>query len=52
MEEPLALCEHCGDEVPPEEIEMCDACEMDGLCQSCIYLDDHDCQGLDAEGED
>jgi hypothetical protein len=41
-------CALCSAEIEDDEVERCDECGQDGICNDCLM--DHDCE-VDADGE-
>ena len=37
-------CENCSREMDDDEVQQCDLCGMDGLCDRCIGECDHECE--------
>ena len=40
----MTICECCGGEVLDTEVQMCELCGADGLCEQCIGECDHPCE--------
>lgn len=43
----MTFCSECGDEVRPQNLETCEECGQEGLCDECVEPEDHDCVGDD-----
>jgi hypothetical protein len=40
-------CELCSTEIEDDEVERCETCGQDGICNDCLM--DHDCEADDGE---
>lgn len=47
-----AICENCGQEIPANEVQTCEVCNMDGLGNCCIGTEDHPCEDAEEADDD
>jgi len=40
----MTVCANCSEEIPDNEVQMCEKCGLDGLGNCCIGELDHDCE--------